>query len=383
MPYGYQQRGPYSSQSGQYPPPAYGGYPPQRMAPRANYGWEQRPPLGVRGPLPHSGGYASYSGQGGHPPDHPFSGSLTTGHASGPAPAMGPPSQSSYNYEVPHGLNYGHPAPYPQTAPPQQTNGQRFDELNYDSHATLQHPYGHGNSQPVYQQVGSQPGYGAQQQGKQSSYVMPSQTPPPQSYSHPRTAQPGDLPCQGTVQSTQSDGPNVSQQQQYQYPTSVPMQQAYPSYGSASVTDGYNQAMAASGPGYPQQGGQPIPAYGQPSGQPAAGHVQGPAGAYGSYASLQQSYPEQPTPNNTSYGYQAPQDSSCSSASGPLYGAPPSGQQVYTQLAPTQPSYDQSVQQPGAYATTAESAPAGYGKTLSSQPNYPQYDSNQVYIAQQ
>uniref|UniRef100_A0A2P2L198 Uncharacterized protein MANES_02G207700 n=2 Tax=Rhizophora mucronata TaxID=61149 RepID=A0A2P2L198_RHIMU len=359
MPYGYQQRGPYSSQSGQYPPPAYGGYPPQQMTPRSNFGWERRP-SGMQGPHSHSGGYPYYGAQGGHAPSRPISGPPASRHASGPTPGMVPLSQSSYNYGQPHGPDYGHPTPYSQTAPPQQTNGHRFDEPKYDSHAASQHPYGQGSSQPIYPQVGSQPGYGAQQQyGRQSSYGMPSQAPPPQSYGHPSTSQPGDMSYQGTTQSSQPYGPNVPQQQQYQYPTSLPMQQAYASYGSASGTDGYNQVVAASGPGYPQQGGQPIPPYGQPSGQQAAGYVQGPTGVYGSYPSTQQVYPEQPTPNNTSYGYQASQDPSYGSGSAPVYGAPPSSQQTYTQPMLTQPSYDQSIQQPVAYATTAGSAPAG------------------------
>ncbi|KAF2290377.1 hypothetical protein GH714_012477 [Hevea brasiliensis] len=196
----YHLRGPYPSQSSQYPPPSYGGYPPQQMGPEANY-----------------------------------------------------------NYGQPHGPDYGHQAPYSQAVPSQQGYGHGYDEPKYDNHAPMQHPYGHGSSQPVYPQASNQPGYRAQQQyGKQPSCGMPLQGPPPQSYGPPRPSQLGDMPYQGPIQSSQSYGPNVPPQQQYPYASSG---QSYPSNGSASGAEGNNQAMPTSGPGYPQQGSQPVPCY--------------------------------------------------------------------------------------------------------------------------
>uniref|UniRef100_A0A6M2EQI5 K Homology domain-containing protein n=1 Tax=Populus davidiana TaxID=266767 RepID=A0A6M2EQI5_9ROSI len=378
MPYDYQHRGPYPSQGSQYPP-AYGDY-PQHMAPRSNYssGWEQRP-ANVQGPHTHTSSYDYYS-QGGHVSDHPVSGPMPTpipGPASrhSPAPVMGgPPSQVNYSYGQSHGPDYGHQAPYSQAAPSHQSYGHGYDEPKY--------PYGYGSSQPAYSQAGNQPGYGAQQQyGKQPSFGMPSQGPPPQSYGPPRPGQPGDMSYQGPMQSSQPYGPNAPPplQQQYPYASSGPMQQPYPAYGSGSGSDGYNQAQTASGPGYPQQGGQPVPTSGQPGGQAAAGYAQGPAGGYGSYPSAaQQGYSEQQAANNAGYGYQGSQDPAYGSA--PAYGAPAS-QQGYAQPTPTQPSYDQSVPQSAGYVAAPATAPVGYGKTVSPQPGYPQYDSTQMYAA--
>ncbi|KAJ6744692.1 P-ELEMENT SOMATIC INHIBITOR ISOFORM C [Salix purpurea] len=381
MPYDYQHRGPYPypSQGSQYPP-TYGDY-PQHMPPRSNYSssWEQRPA--------NTGGYDYYN-QGGHVSDHPVAGPMPTpipGPASrhSPAPVMGgPPSQVNYSYGQSHGPDYGHQAPYPQAAPSHQSYGHGYDEPKY--------PYVYGSSQPAYPQAGNQPGYGAQQQyGKQPSFGMPSQGPPPQSYGPPRPGQPGDMSYQGPMQSNQPYGPNAPPplQQQYPYASSGPMQQTYPPYGSGSGSDGYNQAQTASVAGYPQQGGQPAPTSGQPGGQATAGYGQVPAGGgYGSYPSSQQGYPEQQAANNAGYGYQGAQDPAYGSA--PAYVAPAT-QQGYAQPAPTQPSYDQSVPQSAGYgaapaaapATAPAAAPAGYGKTVSPQPGYPQYDSTQVYAA--
>ncbi|KAJ8760553.1 hypothetical protein K2173_015220 [Erythroxylum novogranatense] len=377
-PYDFQQRGAYPSQSSQYPPPAYGTYHPQQMAPRGNFGWEHRPPS-VQG-----GGYPYY-GQGGHATDHPVSGPISSpipGHVSGLslAQAVGPPlSHTNYNYGQTHGSEYGHQAPYSQAGPPQQSYGHGYEEQNYESHASSQPPYAHGSSQPIYPQVGSQPGYGSQQQyGKQPSFGMPSQGTTHQSYGHPRATQPGDA-YQGPILPSQSFGPNVASQQQHQYASSGSMQQPYPAYGSASATDGYSQTPAASAPGYPQQAGQPVPTFGQPSGQQTAGYLQGPTGTYGSYPSSQQGYTDQATTNSTGYGYQTHQDSSYVSVPGTGFVPPPSAQQGYSQT-PSQPSYDQSVQQTGGYGAPG-SAPAGYGKTVSPQPTYPQYDSTQMYTA--
>ncbi|KAF2290452.1 hypothetical protein GH714_013282 [Hevea brasiliensis] len=304
-PYDYHHRGPYPSQSSQYPPPSYGGYPPNK--------WAQ---------------------EGGHVSDHPVSGPISTpvsGHAPGPSPtpAMSPPSQVNYNYGQPHGPDYGHQAPYSQAVPSQQS-------------------YGHGYDEPKL--------WGQQQYGKQPSYGMPSQGPPPQSYGPPRPSQPGDMPYQGPVQSSQSYGPNVPPQQQYPYASSGPMQQSYPSYGSASGAEGYNQAMPTSGPGYPQQGSQPVHLMVSlvDNSQLATCKVQ--------LVVMDHTHLHNKCPWAT-------------------YSAPPSGQQAYAQPTATQPSYDQSVPQSGAYGAAPGSAPVGYGKTLSPQPTYPQYDSTQMYVA--
>ncbi|KAJ6348751.1 hypothetical protein OIU77_006345 [Salix suchowensis] len=82
---------------------------------------------------------------------------------------------------------------------------------------------------------------------------------------------------------------------------------------------------------------------------------------------LSHGYPEQQAANNAGYGSQGSV-------------APPT-QQGYAQPTPTQPSYDQSVPQSAGYRAAPAAAPAGYGKTVSPQPGYPQYDSTQVYAA--
>ncbi|KAF2290398.1 hypothetical protein GH714_012790 [Hevea brasiliensis] len=146
----------------------------------------------------------------------------------------------------------------------------------------------------------------------------------------PRPSQPGDMPYQGPIQSSQSYGPNVPPQQQYPYASSG---QSYPSNGSASGAEGNNQAMPTSGPGYPQQ--------------------------------------EQPASNNAGYGYQGSQDPAYGSGPGATYSAPPSGQQAYAQPTATQPSYDHSVPQSGAYGAAPGSAPVGYGKNLVSLAHLP------------
>ncbi|XP_075648964.1 uncharacterized protein LOC142619648 isoform X2 [Castanea sativa] len=378
--YDYQHRGPYPSHNPQYPSPGYGGY-HQQAPPRGNYsgGWEQRPSM--QGPPSHTGGYDYYGGQGGHMSDAPASAQHSApipshGHGPSHAAAMGPPSsQANYNYGQPQGPDYGHTAPYSQAAPHQQSYGHGYDEPKYESHAPTQHPYGgHGSSQPVYSQT--QPGYAAQQYGKPQPY---GQGPHPQSYAPPRATQPGEMPYQGTAPA-QSYGPNATPQQPYPYQSSGQMQQSYPPYGSAPAADAYNQPPPASGPVYPQQGGQP--GYGQPGAQQAQGYAQvGPTGGYGPYAASQQGYPEQAAPNNAAYGYQGPQDPAYSGAPASAYSAPPSGQPGYAQPAPTQQGYDQSVPQSGGYGSAPATAPVAYGKTVSPQPGYAQYDSTQMYGA--
>ncbi|GMY08023.1 far upstream element-binding protein 1-like isoform X2 [Fagus crenata] len=92
-------------------------------------------------------------------------------------------------------------------------------------------------------------------------------------------------------------------------------------------------------------------------------------------------YPEQAAPNNAAYGYQGPQDPAYSGGPASAYSAPPSGQPGYAQPAPTQQSYDQSIPQAGGYGSVPASAPVAYGKTVSPQPAYTQYDTTQMYGA--
>ncbi|PRQ27591.1 putative K domain-containing protein [Rosa chinensis] len=381
--YDYQQRGPYQSRT-QYPP-AYGNY-PQHMGPRSGFGsgWEQRPPPNMQGMPPHGGGYDYYGGQGAEAPaQHSTHG---PSHAPGPSPNPimgGPPSQANYNYGQPHGSDYRHPAPFSHAAPPQHGYGHGYEEPKYDNHAPPQHSYGgHGASQP-YPQTGAHPGYGPQQHyGKPPAYTMPSQGPPPQSYGAPMGSQPGEAVYQTPAQSY---GQNVPAQQPYPYASTAPAQQTYAPYGSAPAADGYTQPPTASSAGYPQQGGQPA-SYGQPGSQPAPGYAQAAPAGYAQYPTSQQGYSEQSASYAGGYGYQASQDPAYGGVSAPAYGGAPAAQQGYAQPAPaaagaqqgytqpapatTQQSYDQSIPQSG-----------GYGKTVSPQPGYAQYDSSQMYAA--
>ncbi|XP_073286021.1 uncharacterized protein [Primulina huaijiensis] len=318
--YDYPQRGQYPSQSSQYPPQAYGNYPPQQD-PRNNFGasWEQRPQAS-RGPSP----------------------------------------QGNYNYG--QGPDYGHPPPYSQT--PAQPYGHGYNEVKYDHHSASQH-FGHmGPQQTTYAQGGAQSGYGQQDQyGKPPMYGMPPQGTLPQQYGQPRTSQPGAIPHQGA----QSYGQNVPPQQSYQYPSSGQMQQNYPSYGSTVSSDGYRHAPPAMTPasGYPAQGGQPVAGYGQ---QPPAYPQTGPTGGYGSYPAAQTGYAEQPAASNTGYGYQGQADA----AYGGQVGA-------YAQPSQTQPTYDQS----GGYGTAPVAAAYAKNTSPQAAAAYPQqYDSSQPYVAQ-
>ncbi|KGN52662.1 far upstream element-binding protein 1 [Cucumis sativus] len=390
--YDYPHRGPYPSHNTQYQHPGYGNYPQQMGGPRSSYGsgWEQRPPPSMQGPPPSSGGY-DYYGQRSHysdaPPSH-FPGAMPS-HAPGPSPAPthGPPqTQSSYNYNQQQGQGYGHTAPYSQAAP-HQSYGHGYEQ-KYDHHAPAQNPYsGHGNAQH-YPQAGTQQVYpGQQYDNKPSSYGVSQQGPPPQSYGAPRVGQPAEPYQGGSAPATY--GQNMQPQQTYPYQSGGSTQQ-YPPYGAAPSTDGYNQAPAASAAaGYSQQGAQA--GYGQPSvQQPSAyGQQVAPAAAYGQYPTSQQGYSEQAAANTAAgyAAYQAPQDpaaySGGTAAAAAAYTAPASGQQGYTQQTATQPTYDQSIQQSGGYGTVPSSAPVGYGKSVSPQPQpgYPQYDSTQVYGA--
>ncbi|MBA0775651.1 hypothetical protein Gotri_010769 [Gossypium trilobum] len=371
--YDFQRRRPYPSQNSHYQPP-YGGYPSHQMAPRSNFGssWEQRP-HNFQGP-PHSGGYNYYSRHGSVSVLH-----LASIHGHGPrptpAPAMGPvSSQSSYNYGQPHGrADYAHPPPYSH-AFPQHCYGNGYGE-KYENHTPVLHPYGgHGSSQPGYAPPGPQSAYAPQQQyGKPYSYV---QSQGPQTYGPPAN-QPGEVPYQGPT--GQSYSPNVPPQQQYPY-ASGPLQQSYPPCGSAPPGDGYNQPPPVTGQAYSQQGGQSVPGYSQPSAQQATAYAQAnTAVGYGQYPPSQQGYSDQAAPNNAAYGYQGTQDSSYGSGPVTTYGAAPSGQVTYAQPTATQATYDQS----GGYAAAPGSAPVAYGKTVSPQLGYPQYDSTQMYAAPQ
>ncbi|PHT34551.1 hypothetical protein CQW23_26351 [Capsicum baccatum] len=348
--YDHHQRGQYSSRSPQYPPPPYGNYPPQ-PAPRGGFGtgWEQRPPASMQGP----------------------------------------PSQANYNFGQPHGLDYG--PSYPHQAQHGQGYGHGYTDVKYDHQMAPQNQYGaHGPSQPIsYPQSGTHPSYGTQEQhGKPPSYGMHPQASHSQPYNHSRANQPGEVPYQGPVPSTQGYGASMPHQQQYPYASSGQVQQTYPAYGSATAADGYNhpQGAPASGPGYPQQSAQPVPGYGQPVPQQSLAYAQAaPVGGYSSYPA-QPTYTEQQATNTAGYGYQVPVDQTYSGAqASTTYSAPFTGQQAYAQpapaSAPAQPGYDQSMTQPaGGYAPVP--AAAGYVKSVSPQPGYAQYDAtNQMYGA--
>ncbi|XP_058097621.1 uncharacterized protein LOC131242771 isoform X2 [Magnolia sinica] len=400
--YDYQQRGMYPSQTTQYPSQAYSGY-PQQQAPRGNFipGWDQRPPAPMQTP-PQSGGYGYYGQGGGYAADAPSAAASVppagsaAAPAPSPAPAPGPaPSQINYNYGQPQGPMQ--PTTYSQPAPPQQSYGHGYDNTKYENQAPTQHAYGgHGNSQPgpYPQQVGTDSGY-MQQSYSKPAYGMPPQGPPTQSYGPPRTSQPGDVPYQGPIPSTHMQGATGPAQQPYPYASSGPPQQSYP-YGSAPVAnDGYAQPNPAPAPApgyaqpggqqapvYPQQGGQPTPVYPQQGGQPAHGYAQqggqpmpGYAQQGGQYPSSQPGYGEQ---NNANYGYQGPADASYNNMPAPAYSAPASGQAGYVQPAPSQPNYEQTMP-PSGYGSHAGTAPVGYGKSLSPQPGYAQYESGQMY----
>ncbi|XP_068647638.1 uncharacterized protein [Aristolochia californica] len=349
--YDYQQRGMYPSHVGQYPPPAYGGY-PQQPPPRTGFspGWEQRPPTQAQGP-PQGGAY-DYYGQGGPPPSS--------------APAPGPTqAHSNYNYGQTQGSEYGQPHGYSQSVPPQQT---------YDNHAPIQHPYG-ASQQGYSQSAGAPSGY-SQPYGRPPYGMPPAQAPPSHSYGPPRAAQPVEMQqYQGQPMSTApsyaSSGP--PSQQSYPYGTNGSAQQPYPYGSTAGANDGYTQPVSVPAPGYGQQGG-PSP-YAQPTvGASQTGYAQGgQVGGYAQYPSSQQGYGEQQTPGNPNYGgYQGSTDAGYASGAGSAYGAPPSGQQGYVQPPLNPPTYDQSIPQTG-YGAHAGAAPVGYAKSLSPQPGYAQY----------
>ncbi|KAL7176619.1 hypothetical protein ACSBR2_030040 [Camellia fascicularis] len=231
--YDYPQRGPYRSQNSQYPPQSYGNYQPQQVASRSKFGpgWVQRPPATMQGPPPQSGGYDYYGGQG-HMVDAPSSNPVL-GPGSSPTAMGPPPSQGNYNYRQPHGPEYQQ-APYSQSAPP-QSYGHGCNETKYENQAPSHHSYG-GDSQSGGYSQGTHSGYTQQA----PSYGMPPHGPPSQVYGQHRASQPGDMPYQGPISSTQPPyGQNVPPQQASPYASSGPTQQTYQlPYGSASVTDG-------------------------------------------------------------------------------------------------------------------------------------------------
>ncbi|PQQ13893.1 far upstream element-binding protein 2 isoform X2 [Prunus yedoensis var. nudiflora] len=342
--YDYPQRGPYPSHNPHYPP-AYGSY-PQHMGPRSGFGsgWEQRPPLSMQGMPPHGGGYDYYSGQG---PDAPVSAQHSTpvpAHVPGPSPnptMAPPPSQANYNYGQPHGPDYGHPAPYSQTAPPQHSYGHGYEEPKYDNHAPTQHPYGgHGTSQP-YPQTGAQPGYGPQQHyGKPQSYGMASQ---------------GQLPSLMALLGL------VNQETQL-----------------IRVLHQLNHMVRMFRPNSHIRmhlvclHSRPILHMVLPQLMGIINHRLSLAQDIHSKEDnlcTKRSRLWVPRVSRPGYG----------GVSASTYGAPAAAQPGYAQPT-TQQSYDQSVPQSAGYGA-APTASAGYGKTVSPQPGYPQYDSSQMYAA--
>ncbi|KAK4391324.1 Far upstream element-binding protein 2 [Sesamum angolense] len=317
-------RGPHHAQFSGYDYPQRGPYPSQNS---------QYPP-------PSYGNYP--------PPQAPRSNYGPSWEQRPPASMHGPSPQGNYNYGQQQGPDYGHP-PYSQT--PAQPFGHGYNEAKYDHHASSQH-FGH--------------------MGISANTICT------RWYTFgPRPNQPGEVPYQGPGSSTQSYGQNMPPQQSYPYASSGPMQQSYPLYGSAPTTDGYGHTPAtASASGYPPQGGQPVAGYGQPGAQQPTYPQTGPAGGYGSYPTAQPGYAEQPAASNATYGYQGPADPAYGAAQGrAAYPATAAGQTGYAQPSQTQPGYDQS----GGYGNVP--APAGYGKSVSPQAAYAQYDSSQMYGA--
>ncbi|KAJ8629482.1 hypothetical protein MRB53_022805 [Persea americana] len=388
------QGGMYPSQTQQYPPQPYGGYPQQAPRSSFNPGWDQKPLAPTQIPS-QSGAYDHYI-QGRQLTDGPAQvaqSPMASAAAPNSAPAPGPfPTQTNYNYGQPQG--YGQPTPYPQSVPPQQS---------YENQAPNQHAYGgHGGSQhgAYPQQVNPEPGY-MQQPYSKPAYGMPSQGPPQQSYGPPpRANQPGDVPYQGSVPSAQTYGP----QQSYPYAPSGPSQQSYPYGPTATTSDGYTQSTFVTAPtagyapqsgpvvpGYTQQGGQVAPGYAQQGGQVAPGYAQqglpapgytqqsaqpapvyaqqgGQSGGYGQYPSSQPGYGDQAASNNAYYGYyQGSTDAGYNSMPSQAYGASVSGQVGYVQPTPNQSSYEQPAPQSG-YGGNAGMAPVGYAKSASPQP---------------
>eukprot|EP00268_Persea_americana_P042427 TRINITY_DN4246_c0_g1_i1.p1 TRINITY_DN4246_c0_g1~~TRINITY_DN4246_c0_g1_i1.p1 ORF type:complete len:793 (+),score=180.58 TRINITY_DN4246_c0_g1_i1:246-2624(+) len=388
------QGGMYPSQTQQYPPQPYGGYPQQAPRSSFNPGWDQKPLAPTQIPS-QSGAYDHYV-QGRQLTDGPAQvaqSPMASAAAPNSAPAPGPfPTQTNYNYGQPQG--YGQPTPYPQSVPPQQS---------YENQAPNQHAYGgHGGSQhgAYPQQVNPEPGY-MQQPYSKPAYGMPSQGPPQQSYGPPpRANQPGDVPYQGSVPSAQTYGP----QQSYPYAPSGPSQQSYPYGPTATTSDGYTQSTFVTAPtagyapqsgpvvpGYTQQGGQVAPGYAQQGGQVAPGYAQqglpapgytqqsaqpapvyaqqgGQSGGYGQYPSSQPGYGDQAASNNAYYGYyQGSTDAGYNSMPSQAYGASVSGQVGYVQPTPNQSSYEQPAPQSG-YGGNAGMAPVGYAKSASPQP---------------
>ncbi|KAF2290442.1 hypothetical protein GH714_013181 [Hevea brasiliensis] len=97
------------------------------------------------------------------------------------SPTKGP--EANYNYGQPHGPDYGHQAPYSQAVPSQQGYGHGYDEPKYDNHAPMQHPYGRGKfptrtTSPIYGPLGKSPGDMPYQGPIQSSQSYGPNVPP-------------------------------------------------------------------------------------------------------------------------------------------------------------------------------------------------------------
>nr|GEX33401.1 KH domain-containing protein [Tanacetum cinerariifolium] len=344
----YPQRGPYSPNFSQ----GYRNYPPQPPPSRNNVGWDQRTPTNMQGPPDY------YSGQGGHAPA-PSGPTPMHSHASGPGPNMGPPpSQANYNYGQPQGPDYGQqPPPYLQSAPQGYSHG--YGEPKYDNQGPAQHP------PSAYQQGYAQQG----QYGKPPAYNTPQQGPYPQPYGQPRP----DVPYQGP------NGPNAPAQQPYPYASSGPNAPAQQAYTQYPANDGYSHSAPGPG-GYPPQSGQPVSGYAQTAPpQQAPGYAQpGPAASYSQYPATQLGFTEQAPTTNVGYGYQGATDGTYAGGPGTTYGGPlPVGQPAaYSQPAPLQPGYDQSIPQSGGYGNV----PIQPQPQPQAQPGYGQYDNSQIFV---
>lgn len=262
------------------------------------------------------------------------------------------------------------PGSVPASAPAPVNYNNYAQQQASDVYGNSQHKYGHGYSEPKYdnqppgqhiygqhQSVGSQPGMYGQQSS--APYGKPAYGEAPPLYGPARPSQPGEPMYQGAP----------PMQQPYPYASSAPTQPATYSQAYAPA-DGYSQQPSA---GYPQQ---PAPVYGGQSVPQSSGYSQ--------YPSSQPSY-DQTAQTNVNYGYQggaAPDAGYAPNVSNPGYAVQqPVGNQVgYAQPA-ANPSgyYDQSMPPQSGYGAVP-GAQVGYSKSVSPQPGYAgQYDSAQIY----
>ncbi|KAF2290396.1 hypothetical protein GH714_012762 [Hevea brasiliensis] len=334
-PYDYHLRGPYPSQSSQYPPPSYGGYPPQQMGPEVTLvlvGSKDLPPC--RGQFRMVEFMTTVSRE-----------------------AMYLITQRLAQFLLLFlGMLLARPLPLPCPIPHHRQiiimgshmvqimgikllilrqyfsagYGHGYDETKYDNHAPMQHPYGHGSSQPVYPQASNQPGYRAQQQYGSNPYGMSLQGPPPQSYGPPRPI--NLVICHIRSHSIQSIiWSNVPPQQHI-----LMHQWAIVSFKwiCISAEGTIRQCLLLAPAIHSKVASQfhVISACG--NSQLAMCKVQPWLSIIPIFATM---FPEQPASNNAGYGYQGSQDPAYGSGPGATYSAPPSGQQAYAQPTATQP----------------------------------------------